>query len=402
MRSLLLLTVLVACGKVPSPEVASIRAEFSAEELERLLRCAPLPAPVDATNGVLLDDQAFELGHTLFYDPRLSGDGATSCATCHDPARDWTDGRVHRVAASGVERNTPSLWNTALNRWFFWDGRADSLWAQALGPIENPMEMGGDRAAVAALVAADADLRGRYSAVFGQPPDDRTAAAVDEVFANVGKALAAFEARILTEDTPFDRFVRGLGSGDAEDLAALGPRARAGARLFFGSARCHLCHHGPQLSDLEFHDIRIASASPPEAGRHAGIAQVLRDPFNGLGAHSDDAEGARTKLAYLTRTGHQRGEWKTPGLRNVARTAPYMHSGVYPDLAAVLEHYSTLQDAASPAHPGGERILVPLDLSEQDKSDLLAFLEALSSPPAHADLLPRHQTHPAPIPQARD
>ncbi len=384
MRWLLLFSSLASCAPSPSAELLAVRAEFTDEELRRLLACAPIPAVEDSTNAVLGDEQAFMLGRALFYDPRLSAEGDTSCATCHDPTRDWTDGRRHLVGEFGGPRDTPSLWNAALNRWQFWDGRSDSLWAQALSPIENPLEMGGDRAAVAALLAEDSQLTGLYEEVFGPMP----AGDVDGVFANVGKAIAAFEALILTRETPFDRFVAGLASGDPEDLGALSEDARAGAKLFFGPARCHMCHHGPELSDREFHDIRVPSIGPVEDGRYGGIAKVQQDPFNGLGEHSDDPVGARTKLSYLTRNPHQRGEWKTPGLRNVARTAPYMHSGIYPDLDSVLEHYSTLADAPPPVHPGGEQILVALDLSDQEKRSLLAFLEALSSPPPEPYLLP--------------
>ena len=374
----------------PGPEWIALRSRFSDQQWARMLRTADLPTPSDPTNRVFHDEAAFRLGRALFYEPRLSGNGQLSCASCHDPHKDWSDGRTLAVGLEQVDRNTPSLWNSALNRWQFWDGRADSLWAQALQPIEHPQEMGGSREAVARLVLNDPQLHGLYLEAFGPAPeglDDPQA--VDRVFAQVGKALAAFEGRILTQSTPFDRFVDGLRTGDPEDLAALEPLAVEGARLFFGQARCHLCHHGPLLSDMEFHDIELPRQGPPPLARYGGIAKLLRDPFNGRGLHSDDVVTGHERLAYLARTPHQRGEWKTPGLRNVARTAPYMHNGVYASLDEVLEHYSTLSDAPTRSHADARRVLEAVHLSASQLQALKAFLQSLSSPAPPPELLPQ-------------
>jgi cytochrome c peroxidase len=260
---------------------------------------------------------------------------------------------------------------------------------------------------------ADPKLRGAYEDLFGPLPklEDRTRfpergrpvpddtadplqqawssmsaedrLAVDRVFTNLGKVLAAFERLIVTGETPFDRYVRGLRTGVADDLAALSADARAGAKLFFGEARCHLCHHGPLLSDLEFHDVRLPGTreSGEGRGRWDGILLVQNDPFNGLGAFSDDREHARVHLAYLDRSPHTIGERKTPSLRNVATTAPYMHQGQFTDLGEVLAHYSTLADAAPRTHEDPAEVLVPIHLDEREKSQLVAFLESLTSGP---------------------
>ena len=373
----------------PGPEWQALRAQFSDQQWARIIRTAELPTPNDSTNGVFHDEAAFVLGRALFYEKRLSGNGEVSCASCHDPALDWSDGKALAEGLEEIDRHTPSLWNSALNRWQFWDGRTDSLWSQALQPIEHPKEMGGSRKEVAKLVLNDPELRTLYLETFGPAPeqmDDPNN--VERVFVQVGKALAAFEARILTPPTPFDQFVSGLQTGDPEDLAALNPLAVEGAGLFFGEARCHLCHHGPLLSDMEFHDIELPREGAPEPARHGGVAKLLTDPFNGRGQHSDDVEAGRERLAYLNRTPHQRGEWKTPGLRNVARTAPYMHNGVYASLDEVLAHYSTLSDAPARSHADTQRVLEPGHFDDAQLQALKAFLQALSSPPPHSSLLP--------------
>ncbi len=335
------------------------------------------------------DDAAFRLGRALFYEKRLSGNSELSCASCHNPARDWTDGKALAVGLEQVDKHTPSLWNSALNRWQIWDGRADSLWSQALQPIEHPKEMGGNREEVAELVLTDPDLRALYLEAFGPAPQELSATLTAErVFVQVGKALAAFEGRILTAATPFDQFVSGLQTGDPEDLAALDPLAIVGAKLFFGEAGCHLCHHGPLLSDMEFHDVELPREGAPEPARHAGVGRLLTDPFNGRGQHSDDVEAGRERLAYLNRTPHQRGEWKTPGLRNVARTAPYMHNGVYASLDEVLEHYSTLSDAPARSHTDAKRVLEAGQFDGSQLQALKAFLQSLSSPPPPSELRP--------------
>jgi cytochrome c peroxidase len=368
---------------------AEALAFFDEGELERLLAASPLPAPPpDPTNAVADDPLAAELGRKLFYDERLSGSGTVSCASCHDPDLGWSDGRTTAVGLAEVDLHTPTLWNGAHQRWQFWDGRADSQWAQALQPIEDEREMGGSRAAVLELIAGDPELRAPYEQVFGSA--ELTRGEVDGVFADVGKAIAAFERKIVTGETPFDSFVRGLETGDEDDLAALSDYERVGAKLFFGKANCHLCHSGPTFSDLEFHDARVPVAEEHalDPGRYAGIAKAQRDPFNGLGEHSDDrGEIAREKLLYLARSPHTRGEFKTPGLRNVAQTAPYMHGGQYERLVDVVEHYSTLEDAPPKRHQDAEDVLVPVQLSEREKAQLVAFLHTLSSGPPSADLL---------------
>jgi cytochrome c peroxidase len=355
-------------------------------EMRTVLSLSPLPEPPrDPTNAVESDPRAVRLGHALFYDARLSGNGKVSCATCHDPAKSWTDGRAVFEAIGKGMRNTPALWNAAGNRWFLWDGRTDSLWAQALQPIENPIEMGGSRTAVAALIAGDAALRRDYEAIFGALPDRGAPQApqeIDRAFANAGKAIAAFERTIVTLPSPFDVFVSGLRERRPEKIAALPAPAQRGLALFVGRAQCTLCHHGPLLSDREFHNVGLGPSPelPVDRGRWDGVERVLADPFNGQGAYSDAAGHAvNDRVRYVVQKPNNLGEFKTPTLRHVGETAPYMHDGRFATLEDVLRFYSDLPDRPALGHR--EESLRPLALSAAEIAELGAFLRALSGPP---------------------
>jgi cytochrome c peroxidase len=189
---------------------------------------------------------------------------------------------------------------------------------------------------------------------------------VNRVFANLGKALAAFERQLVTSRAPFDVFVEGVREGDALKQRALSAPARRGLGLFLGKARCHVVPPYEGGTSLD-------------QGRFKGIEEVTADPFNGVGPYSDgaDDEEARAKVGYLLRSGHNFGEFKTPSLRNVALTAPYMHQGQFATLQEVVHYYSTLEDAL-PLHHSVDKLLVPLGLSAEESADLIAFLESLT------------------------
>lgn len=432
---LLLLPAACAPGGPTEPVVPD---PFTAEEVERILRLSPLPPlPPDPTNAVADDPAAARLGQRLFFDERLSRDGDRSCASCHDPAEAFTDAQALAEGLRPLERHTPSLINVAHHRWYFWDGRADSLWAQALVPLESPLEHASSRLQVAHVVAGDPLLRTEYEEVFGPlppledgarfpptgrpvPADDhahRLAAehaaearsrgdgragghqhgegsdfyhphqrawdgmtpedreAVTRVFVNVGKALAAYQRRLVTGNAPFDRFVAGLRDGDPEKLAALDASARRGLKLFLGRGNCHFCHGGPLLSDLEFHDLGLPGDDP---GRSRGLEALRRSEFVGTGRWSDEPEGrARFQVGQLPRHRHPAPEFRTPSLRNVTATAPYMHDGRLATLEEVVAFYSTLEEQRDHPPPG-ETILEPLALTEREQADLVAFLESLT------------------------
>jgi len=385
--------------------------EFSQKEKAILAEMSPLgPVPPDPTNAVADDPRAARLGQFVFFDPRFSANGRVSCATCHDPALSFTDGKVIGEGMSQGERHTPSLWNVAYNRWFFWDGRADTLWSQATKPFESPSEIGGSRLTMAHSVFRDADLRQAYETVFGalpeltlasrfppegrpvpdQPddpqhrawmsmrPDDQTA--VTRVLVNVGKSIAAYQRRLVSRNSAFDRFVDAVGRNDAAGVEDYPLAAQRGLKLFIGEGKCRLCHSGPNLTDREFHDTRLRTpdgAPPRDQGRYAGADKLLHDPFNARGEFSDERTGAAAeKLEFLANGPQNWGLFKTPTLRNAALTAPYMHLGQLATLRDVMDHYSRLPGATDTHHP--ERILVRLNLTDSQIDDLVAFLESLT------------------------
>ncbi|MBL8842786.1 MAG: hypothetical protein JNL90_14810 [Planctomycetes bacterium] len=392
---------------------------FTPEELRAAQKLSPLPPPPpDPTNRVADDPRAARLGQFLFFDGRLSASGAISCATCHRPELAFTDGRPlgDAGAASGgaarpLDRHTPTLLNSAQQRWWFWDGRADSLWAQALHPLEEPREHASSRLAIAHLLHDDAALRRAYEALFGplpdladrgrfppagrpgeaaydaMAPDDRLA--IDRLFANVGKALAAYERRLRSDDSPFDRFIADVRAGRVGETSGFGAAEREGLRLFVGAARCVRCHSGPNFTDREFHDNRVPTRTGDprrDPGRQRGIPLVQDDPFNGAGRHSDAPEGAAAeKLRYLPRMSDSFGHMKTPTLRDVARTAPYMHQGQFATLDEVLAYYDTLERAVPTHSP--ERTLTALRFTPEQLAALRAFLESLSGAPLDPALL---------------
>lgn len=353
---------------------------FSDAEVRRFLQHSPLPPPpANETNAYADDPRAAHLGQALFFDHRLSKDGTVACATCHEPEKSFTDGRALSRGIGEGRRHTPTLWNVAYNRWLFWDGRADSLWAQALQPMEDPVEMAGSREAIVAAVRSDDRLRAAYEAVFGPLPGAGAARPeVSRAFANLGKALEAYERRLVSRRAPFDVFVEGWREDDAAKRSALSPSALRGLKLFVGRGNCRSCHTGPAFTDGEFHAVALPRAGAADPGRLEGIDRVLRDEFGAGGAFSDRTDGPRAQhVKFLTRAPHALGQFKTPTLRNVARTAPYMHDGQLASLRDVLAHYSRLENAP-PAGPHQETILQPLSLTPEETDDLLAFLDALT------------------------
>lgn len=409
MRKSVIQAAILLSAALASAAAHGDEPSFNAQEVERILSHSPLPDPPrDPTNRMADDPATARLGQRLFFDKRLSSDGARSCASCHDPARGFTDGRAVAEGLGPGTRNTLSLYNAAYNRWYFWDGRADTLWSQALQPIERMLEMGGSRLRAAQLVSGDPALRAAYEQLFGAAPevagpprdacpvpqdpgDPRNAAwqaipeaeraAIDALFVNAGKAIAAYERQLVSRRSAFDIFAEGLREGDAAKQRALSPEARRGLAIFIGRGGCRQCHVGPTFSDGEFHDVGVpprGGGLPRDPGRYQGAALLRASSFNAGGPFSDDPGGeAARRLRRLANGPDNWGRFRTPTLRNVELTAPYMHEGQYESLEAVLEHYSTLADAVQLDHHQ-EQVLQPLHLSPREIADLAAFLRSLT------------------------
>lgn len=293
-------------------------------------KIAPLPAQPKAPDDNPTTSRKVALGRQLFFDPRLSGDNTMSCATCHLPDKGLGDGLAKGKGHGGktLARNTPTLLNVAFQPRLFWDGRAKTLEEQALGPIESPEEMHQDLAEMERELAAIPGYVTQFRDVFGTRPTKEA----------VARSLAAFERTLVTRPSPFDRYLAG-------DKDALSPSAENGYRLFIGDAGCIRCHHGPLLSDGEFYR---------------------------LGVSSDDAG-----LAAVTGKSDDRGKLRTPTLRNVALTGPYMHDGSLKTLDDVVTFYYRGVPETS---PDGLRLDVKPLVSQSfsEIPDLVAFLESLT------------------------
>ena len=369
-----------------------------------LASLAPLSA--DPSNRFSEDSAAARLGQILFFDARLSANGKVSCASCHVPAQDFQDGRPLGVGVGTAGRRTMPVAGTAHSPWQFWDGRADSQWGQALGPLESPAEHGGDRVQYAHLIAKE--YRSAYEAVFGPMPDVRglperagpvpdTARAhawariapvrqeeVSHLYANIGKAIAAYERKIEFAPARFDRFVETELAGRAHTPeSAFSDDERAGLKLFVGKANCATCHNGALFTDNHFHNTGVpqsAKGAQNDSGRTTGVRGVMAAEFNCLSRYSDAKPEQCDELRFATTEGAELiRAYKTPSLRNVATRAPFMHAGQIASLGAVLAHYN-----AAAAAPAGRSELKPLHLSAMELRQLEVFLHTLSGPLAAA------------------
>ncbi len=364
---------------------------------------APEPDP---SNRVAGDPRAVALGRELFFDQRLSANGEISCATCHDPELGFTDGRTVGKGLEEGHRNTPTVVGAGFSRWLFWDGRRDTLWAQALDPLEDPAEQGTTRTRIAQLMASA--YRANYEPIFGALPEvddpirfpplasprgDAEAIAaweamtqadrdvVTEVAVNAAKAIAAFEAQIVPGTTRLDRYADALGR-DAEGVAPQGiltDLEAEGLRIFIGQGACTDCHSGPMLTNGDFHSIGL----PPtpgerfDVGRIDGAPEVAAAEFGCASQHGDMPPEQCEDIRFLKTSGFELvGAFKVPSLRNVARTAPYMHRGQLATLDDVVAHYDDPPEAII-----GHTDLLPLELSDREAAALAAFLGVLDAAP---------------------
>lgn len=337
-----LIGTLAALALHPLPHLATpahAAADPDAQMLALFRRPANVPFPADNPYS----EKKRALGEALFHDNRLSGDLSLSCATCHDRGRGFADGKVASRGVPGrdLKRHTPTIWNLAWSSPVFWDGRARSLEEQVAGPIESPDEMALPTATAVARLAADPAMVRAFAEAFPDRPQ------VDAP--NLAKAIATFERTLVSPPTRFDRFV----AGEAQALSA---SEVAGFRLFTGKAGCARCHSGFAFTDYAFHDIGLP-------GDDRGRGAVLR----------------------LERVEHA---FKTPGLREIGRSAPYMHDGSLATLEDVVRHYErgiVERPTLSSDLPRG------LTLTETERADLIAFLGTLTSdtdPQAPREIVP--------------
>jgi cytochrome c peroxidase len=331
------------------------------------------PLPPDPGNRWADDPRAADLGHQLFFDSRLSANGRVACATCHDPRKDFQDGVALAKGVGTTDRRTMPVAATAYSPFLFWDGRKDSQWAQALGPLESPVEHGGNRMQYAWVIARH--YHKDYERIFGPLPDLRERDGATQVFVNMGKAIAAYERRIGYGPSRMDAFIATWKKRGTPPLDVLTAEERAGLALFVGKANCTQCHNGPLLTNNEFHNTGVPGRPglPRDRGRFAGVASAKQDEFNCRSRWSD-AKGECPELEHLpSPEPHVERAFKVPSLRNVAERAPYMHAGQFQTLAEVLDHYNR-----APAAPAGHSELKPLGLSRTELRQLEAFLRSLS------------------------
>lgn len=356
------------------------------------------PLPDDPGNAHADLPAAAAFGATLFFETRLSANGEVSCATCHLPEKLFQDGIPLARGIGTTNRRTMPMHGVAWSPWQFWDGRADSLWAQALGPLEDAAEHGGNRTAYAHFVAGE--YGERYERVFGPLPElahlpenagplgneaERAAwaamegadrEAVNRVFANIGKAIGAFGRSLVPFETRFDAFARAVAAGVRPDGdAAFSDLEIEGLRLFIGKANCLDCHNGARFTDDFFHNTGVPAVEglPEDRGRITAVDKVLADPFNCLGPYSDAEPDQCRELRFVVRDSHEMERaFKTPSLRGAASRPPYMHAGQIETLEEVIDHYSRAPEA-----PAGHSELRGVIFTDRGRAALIAFLKTL-------------------------
>lgn len=360
------------------------------------------PLPADPSNQYADNESAAKFGQQLYFDTRLSGSGNFSCASCHKPELYFTDGLELAVAAGAGTRHTPSLIGLSYSPWYYWDGRKDSQWSQALAPLEAINEHDTNRLAIARLIESDPAYLETYRTIFGELPelpalnvgaapvgrnetmsnwnklDPSEQDAINRVFSNVGKALAAYQRRLIPGRGRFDDYADLLDTSDPRtDVGELEANEISGLNLFIGRAQCINCHNGPLLTNHEFHNngVLVVSGQLPPMGRYDGVRIARDDPFNCLGEYSDAEASECVELRFARDSNDLVGAHKTPTLRNIAETAPYMHGGQLATLDEVLRHYNE-----APVSMLSHNEAKPLDLRQAELDQLKSFLLTLSAP----------------------
>ncbi|MFT3843153.1 MAG: cytochrome c peroxidase [Myxococcaceae bacterium] len=414
-----MLTFVSACGGPPDG--------FTDEEWKTVQTMSPLPAlPTDTTNKYADNELAAEFGHKMFFDPGYSGaivtaddgtngglgavgeTGKVSCYSCHQPNYEWADNRSKPnnvpLGANYNTRNAPSMLNSAYYDWYTWAGRLDSNWAQGATAPESG-DLASNRCHVAHFIFDK--YKADYNAIFDDKlpesldanatdaarfpsackpkaagaadgpwemmtADDRTA--ILRVMSNLGKAFAAYERKLVSGNSPFDKYVAG-------DHSAISASAKRGLKLFVGTAFCVQCHAGAIFSDQKFHNLGVPQMGPnvpaTDNGRAQDIPKLLANPYIGTSAFSDDTAAGHKKLDPVMPDATLTGCFRTKNLRGVAGTAPYYHDGVFATLDDVVNFYSMGGGTSATGGTKDEKIKA-LNLTDDQKKDLVEFLKTLT------------------------
>lgn len=337
------------------------RALGEAQRFPPLGPLSPVPVPPDNPMSVA----KVELGKLLFFDTRLSGDASTSCASCHDPKQGWGDGGKLSRGYPGTEhwRNSQTVLNAAYYSKLFWAGEVTSLESQADAAATGNVAGNGDPMMMEERLRQIPEYVRRFKEVFG----------VDRPTISMAwMAIAAFERTLVSmpENVPFDRYAKGVQS-------ALSSEAKRGLALFQGKAGCIQCHNGPLLSDESYHNLGVPRSPEFEGNPLRQITLRYQHVIRGVPEKLYRSADQDLGLYYITKQEIDKGKFRTPSLRELKYTAPYMHNGVFGTLEEVIDFYSRGGGDDQNKTP----LMKPLGLSDQDKRDLLAFLLSLSSDP---------------------
>ena len=402
----LLLTVSVLTQTCQAkPEVES-DIQWNKKEIKILkslwIKSLP-PLPSDPSNAYADNPKAALLGEEIFYDTRFSANNKIACSNCHLPTYSFTDDlSLARGMGTTGRRSMPFI-GLAYSRYFFWDGRKDSLWSQALGPPESRVEHGISRTTCATLIYKY--YRPQYEEIFGPMPEinektcptqaipdpanpegyeswqgmtEKNQKQVNRIFANMGKAIAAFVSRIVPAPARFDRYVEAVLQNDVVGMDILSRDEQLGLKLFIDSERvkCVNCHRTPLFTNGVFHNIGVSESNKSnyDRGRADGIKLMQEDEFNCLGEYSDakrqDCRSLNLVPLELKETGDKMlGSFKTPSLRNVAARPPYMHDGSQATLKEVMAFYSDFTPMTKDA-----------ELSKEEQRQIEAFMMTLNAP----------------------
>lgn len=356
MRILSLLWLALAGTPVmAAPATASVvpvvsTLAYSAEERRHILSLGPWPPSTrrDASNRVSGQPLAIELGRRLFRDPRMSPIGYIACVTCHQPDRAFSDHKARAHGLADLPRNTPALANLSQQRWYGWGGGSDSLWMASIRPILDDREIAATPATIRLMFERQPELAACYRRVFGVSERQQP----QRTLVNIGKALAAFQETLVTGRTPFDAFRDALARGDGVVAARYPAAAQRGLKLFVGAGGCVSCHQGPNFTDGSFHagalahniiDAAVVKAAD-DAGRLDDVRGLLASPLNLLGLYNDDPRRRAGATRQLVAADTLRDQYRTPSLRNVAVTAPYLRDGRAEHLHEALQHASPLSN----------------------------------------------------------